>query len=299
MKKSWLLPAAAVIGGVAGLALRRLHLFYDFDAGTGLPLDPVRYGPALWGLTAAVLAVLLVLSLWKKARTFDKQFSSAFYARSPLWFILAAAGGVLFFAGGLLNLMDCFRPADLAGAAVRSSTSVLRLLLGVVSLLAGAGVCLTILAVRKKGEYRGGWFTLPGFACCLWVMACYQEWAKDPVLGHYLYPLLALLLSMLACYFISAFAFGKGRVTAVLFLASAAAALGVMSLADGGALYTVSLRLGAALYLLAMAGTLAENAARPAPPAVLPAGCAPADCAACPGCTPDGPAGAPQPENKP
>ena len=128
-----------------------------------------------------------------------------------------------------------------------------------------------------------------GFACCLWVMSGYQEWAKDPILSHYLFPLLALLLAMVACYLISAFAFGKGRVTATLFFAAAAAAAGIMVLADGEALYAVSLRLGIVLYLLAMAGTLAENASRPAPPTVLPAGCAPADCAACPGCPPAGP----------
>ena len=119
-------------------------------------------------------------------------------------------------------------------------------------------------------------------------MSCYQTWAKDPVVSHYLFPLLAVLLSMAACYLIAAFAFGRGKVTAALFFASAAAAVGIMVLFDGEALYLVSLRVGLILWLLSMAGCLAVNAARPAPPAVLPEGCTPADCAACPGCTPDG-----------
>ncbi len=160
------------------------------------------------------------------------------------------------------------------------------MLLGVLSLLAGAGICFTALNARKKGEYRSGWITLPGFVCCAWVMSCYQDWAKDPVTGHYLFPLLAVLLSMIACYLIPAFAFGKGRVTAALFFASAAAAVGIMLLGDREALYLVSLRVGLCLWLLAMAGCLADNAARPAPPAVLPEGCTPADCASCPGCPP-------------
>ena len=284
--KKWLLPGVAVVGGAAGLLVRRAYLANDFDPATGLPVAQPHFALPLYGVTAVVLIALLVLSLGKY-RSFDRQYSSAFYARKPLWFILAAAGGALLFVGGLVTLMDFFRPDDLGVGTTRAS-SILLVLLGVVSLLAGAGVCLTALATRKKGEYRGAWITLPGFVCCLWVMSCYQEWAKDPVTAHYLYPLLALLLAMIACYLIPAFAFGRGRVAAALFFASSAAALGIMTLASGGTLSVLALRLGLILWLLAMAGALADNAARPAPPVILPEGCAPADCAACPGCTPEG-----------
>lgn len=288
MRKSWLLPGLAVIGGIAGLLVRRAYLVNDFDPVSGLPAAQSRYGPILYGLTAVLLVLLLVLSLGKH-RKFDRQFSSAFYARKPFWFIISAAGGVLLFAGGLLLLMDYFRPESVdLGVQTTRASSLLLVLLGAVSILAGAGICLTALATRKKGEYRGAWITLPGFVCCLWIMSCYQDWAKDPVLSHYLYPLLAALLAMIACYLIPSFAFGRGRVTATLFFASAAAALWIMVLDIGGDLYVLSLRLGLILWLLAMTGCLADNAARPAPPAVLPQGCAPADCAACPGCTPTG-----------
>ena len=104
--------------------------------------------------------------------------------------------------------------------------------------------------------------------------------------AHYLIPLAAQLLAMLACVFIAGFAFGKGRVTATLFLTAAAVILNIAALADGGDLYQVSLRVGLVLWLLAMNGCLSINAARPAPPEVLPEGCTPADCASCPGCAP-------------
>ena len=48
----------------------------------------------------------------------------------------------------------------------------------------------------------------------------------------------------------------------------------------------VLIYIGLILWLLAMNGCLAVNASRPAPPAVLPEGCAPADCRSCPGCPP-------------
>ncbi len=288
MKKSWLLPGLAVIGGIAGLLVRQAYLANDFDPVTGLPAVQSHYGPLLYGLTGVLLVLLIVLSLGKH-RTFDRQFSSAFYARKPFWFIIAAAGGVLLFAGGLLLLMNYFRP-DVIDQGVQTTRAggLLKVLLGAVCVLAGTGVCLTALSTKKKGEYRGAWITLPGFVSCLWIMSCYQDWAKDPVISHYLYPLLAALLAMIACYLIPSFAFGKGRVSATLFFASAAAALGIMVLDIGGDLYILSLRLGLILWLLAMTGCLADNAARPAPPSVLPEGCAPADCASCPGCTPTG-----------
>ncbi|MFR4088393.1 MAG: hypothetical protein ACLT1A_11140 [Dysosmobacter sp.] len=38
MRKSVLLPAAAVAGGVVGLVVRRVYLANGFEAGTGLPI---------------------------------------------------------------------------------------------------------------------------------------------------------------------------------------------------------------------------------------------------------------------
>ena len=58
MKKCWLLPAAAVIGGVAGLLVRRLHLAHDFDPASGLPVAQPAYALPLYGITAVVLVVL-------------------------------------------------------------------------------------------------------------------------------------------------------------------------------------------------------------------------------------------------
>ena len=291
MKKSWLLPAVAAVGGLACLPLRRANLTWDFDSVTGLPVDQPRYAIPFYVLLLVFLAATLVLSLGKH-RSFDRQYSSAFYARKPFWFVVAAAGGVLLFAAGLLDLMDYFRPAydgAMLGAGIPyRATKILRILLGPVSILAGVGVCFTCMNTRKKGEYHSVWLPLPGYVCCIWVMLSYQTWSKDPVMAHYLLPLAAQLIAMLACGFIAGFAFGKGRVTVTLFLTAAAVILNLAALADDGALYLVSLRMGLVLWLLAMNGCLAVNASRPAPPEVLPEGCAPADCASCPGCPPQG-----------
>ena len=286
-KKSWLLPAVAAVGGLVCLPLRRADLTWDFDGATSLLADQPRYAIPLYLAVIVFLAAALVLSFGKH-RGFEKQYSSAFYARRPFWFVVAVAGGVLLFAAGLLDLMDYFKPADalMSSGVPYRATRILRMLLGPVSILAGVGIYFTCLNTRKKGEYRSVWIPLPGYVCCIWVMLCYQTWSKDPVTAHYLIPLAAQLLAMMACVFIAGFAFGKGRVTATLFLTAAAVILNIAALADGGDLYQVSLRVGLVLWLLAMNGCLSVNAARPAPPEVLPEGCTPADCASCPGCAP-------------
>ena len=284
--KSRVLPAVAVIGGILGLLIRRLYLTRGFDASTGLSVSQ-PYGAVLAAAVLAVLAALILLSRGEH-RNFDGKYSSAFYSARPFWFVLSAAGGVLMIAAGILNLMTWLgrRSADPYAVSSVGTAGVIRPVLGVVCLLAGAGIYFTALEMRRKGECRSAWISLPGFACCLWVMACYQSFAKDPVTGHYLLRLLAVLAAMAGCYCMATFAFGKGRVALTLVLDLMGAALGIMVLGDGQPLSDVSLQLGLVFYLLSMAGCLAANDGKPA----LPEGCAPADCRTCPGCPPVPPA---------
>ena len=156
--------------------------------------------------------------------------------------------------------------------------------LGVLSLLAAAGIYFVAQKMRRGAPILTAWAVVPGFACCLWIMAnYYQSWAEEPVLGQYLIPMLGALLSMIACFLVGGFAFGKARVTLTLTVCLAAGAFNIMALADGLPLADTALYLGMMFYLLSMAAALARNDAKPeAPPA-----CAP-NCAGCPGCAPMG-----------
>lgn len=88
--------------------------------------------------------------------------------------------------------------------------------------------------MRQGQPILTAWVVAPGFACCLWVMANYhQTWAEEPILGHYLVPMLAAVLSMIACFLLAGFAFDKGRVPVTQTVCVATAALNIMSLADG------------------------------------------------------------------
>ena len=78
MRKSVLLPAAAVAGGVVGLVVRRVYLANGFEAGTGLP---IAGAPSLWAMaivTIVVLGLLVALSCGK-----HKNYTQCYTGASP------------------------------------------------------------------------------------------------------------------------------------------------------------------------------------------------------------------------
>lgn len=52
---------------------------------------------------------------------------------------------------------------------------------GVLSLLAAAGIYFVAQKMRRGAPILTAWAVVPGFACCLWIMAnYYQSWAEEP-----------------------------------------------------------------------------------------------------------------------
>ena len=279
MKKSIALPAVALVGGVLGLAVRRWYLLTGFEPGTGLPVSGVPARFVLWAVIVLTVAAAVLLGRGKY-RGFEKQYTEAFRPRNGLAMSGRLAAAFFFVAGGFLNLAAYFGTYNEYGMR---SLSILRPILGVVCLLAGAAIFLMSQKINKKEPVSSAMLLMPAFAGCLWVMANYQSWAKDPVAGQYAYSLLAVLLSMLACYFVVSFAFAKGKVLPTLVICAAASALCILSLGDGLALYDLALNLAFACYLLAQMASLAENAVPKQVPFIRSPieGCAPSDCAAC------------------
>lgn len=249
--------------------------------GTGLP---IAGAPSLWAMALVAVAVVVVLAVLSagKHRNFDRCYAEAFLPRSPLCLTFQLAGVVLLAIGGFLALAHWVQSpvTDLGQRTV----SIAWAGLGILALLAAAGIYFVTLKMRRGQPILTAWVTLPGFAGCLWIMSNYYEsWAANPVLGQYLIPMLGALLSMLACFFMGGFAFEKGRVTVTLTLALAGGALNLMSLADGLPLADTALYLGMTFYLLASASALADSDARPeAAPTCS------AHCETCAGCAPMG-----------
>ncbi len=265
MRKSVILPGVAVAGGLVGLLVRRVYLAHGFGAGTGLPISGA---PSLWAMvlvSAAVAAALLVLSRGKH-RKFDQCYTGAFSPdTTPSALRRPGRGGSpghrRLFGPGRLGR----QPPYPAGTADDEHC------LGRAGGSQPAGRRRHLLCRPENAPGRPiltAWAVVPGFACCLWIMAnYYQSWAEEPVLGQYLIPMLGALLSMIACFLVGGFAFGKARVTLTLTVCLAAGAFNIMALADGLPLADTALYLGMMFYLLSMAAALARNDAKPeAPP---------------------------------
>lgn len=206
MRKSVILPGVAVAGGLVGLLVRRVYLAHGFEAGTGLPISGA---PSLWAMvlvSAAVAAALLVLSRGKH-RKFDQCYTGAFSPDTTPLLSGALAGAVLLAIGGFL------------------------------ALAAWAGSPRTLLGQRTMSIAWAGW----GFSACWpppastlsprkcagappfsppgpWSRLCLlpvdhgqllPELGGGAVLGQYLIPMLGALLSMIACFLVGGFAFGK------------------------------------------------------------------------------------------
>lgn len=291
MRKALVLPAVAGIGGLIGLVVRQRFLVQAFEPDTGLPIGGVPVTYAMWAVALITAAAIIALSLGKH-RTFEKSYTSAFGRGNMVQTSCTLASAGLLLAAGFFNI-EAFVSSPVNPMTMAREVSIVRPILGVVCLAAAAGIWFVMQEMNRFRQVKSVWTLLPGFACCLWVMANYQTWAQDPTIERYLFSLVAILLAMIGCYCLPGFAFGKGQVTLTLITCLLAAAFGIMVLGDGLPMMDLALVLAMVFYLGSMASVLLDNDARPEPPKpVDPASCG----GSCQGCTGCGPI--PAPENK-
>ena len=291
MRKALVLPAVAGIGGLIGLVVRQRFLVQAFEPDTGLPIGGVPVTYAMWAVALITAAAIIALSLGKH-RTFEKSYTSAFGRGNMVQTSCTLASAGLLLAAGFFNI-EAFVSSPVNPMTMAREVSIVRPILGVVCLAAAAGIWFVMQEMNRFRQVKSVWTLLPGFACCLWVMANYQTWAQDPTIERYLFSLVAILLAMIGCYCLPGFAFGKGQVKLTLITCLLAAAFGIMVLGDGLPMMDLALVLAMVFYLGSMASVLLDNDARPEPPKpVDPASCG----GSCQGCTGCGPI--PAPENK-
>ena len=160
MRKSVLLPALAVAGGIVGLLVRRVYLANGFEVGTGLP---IAGAPSLWAMALVAVAVVVVLAVLSagKHRNFDRCYAEAFLPRSPLCLTFQLAGVVLLAIGGFLALAHWVQSpvTDLGQRTV----SIAWAGLGILALLAAAGIYFVTLKMRRGQPILTAWVTLPSW----------------------------------------------------------------------------------------------------------------------------------------
>lgn len=259
MQKPIILPVAAAAAGVIGLIARRLYLAAALEPGTGLPVPGSAAGYAMWAVLVLMLVVCAALGL-KNAPAGQYDYTQAF-APDQIGLMGGLCAAILYGIGGLFNLWGVINMRTVYGTP---ALSIIHVLLGVVCLLAAAGIFLVLSRMRRGGAVTSAWALAPGFASCLWVMGNYQDWAKNPVPGQYVACLAAILLTMAACCLQSGFAFGQGRPGLTMAVTLCSAAFAIAALGEGAAIYDFILYAAAAVYMLAMAHNLAGAEGRPA-----------------------------------
>lgn len=258
MRKEILLPAVAVVGGLAGFGLRWWELATAFEPDTGLPIAgaPATYTPIAFSVVMA--AVLLILSLTVKYPQFQG-YGQAFSAKgNTLYATVGVLSGFLLIGAGGLMVYDF---------AMGNNTIYTRLIVAVMAVASGLCV-MTTVRDNFKGTGTGKYsvpLLIPAFTFCVWLIAAYQVRAGDPVQLDYVYELFAIITGLLGLYFIAGFSFDKGKCGVAVFFSLLGVYFSLVTLADQHDWGTLALYGFTILYLLTSSALLLYNAARPLP----------------------------------
>lgn len=280
MRKEFLLPALALGGGLAGLALRLWELSSAFEADTGLPVAGAPATLVLAGFSAAVLLALVLLCRGT-GRGFQGSYDEAFQAAGSIPYLtvmvaaafLMAGSGVLLLAqaGGVLSESL----AASAGTGLGLSglfqllLSVGRELLLAILALASAASLFLLGKNNYKGEGKGersGCLLTPAYTACVWLIVSYLDHSGDPIVLDYVYQLFAVVAAVLGSYFLAGFGYQRPKGFPAAFFSLAAMYFCLVTLADRHTPAELLLYVGYFLYFAGSVHVLLAHLARPLGP---------------------------------
>lgn len=247
MRKDIVLPAAAWLGGIAGFALRRRELEQAYDP----QLRLMSVVPATWMLWALSGVLFVLFALCCRKMDWKREPRQWFYAPETGYIMLMVSAGFVLMASGIVG----FWKMDL-----RQMGMMLKAAYG---LFIPAGVCVLLAG---QTAYRHTWskhapllFMLPSFAVLVWLIACYQDSAKQPQAEVYVWHMLAAIALVLAAYTIVTLAVGRGGAGRASLFSLMGIVLAGTTLADAHKPATVLVCLFALLYLTAQSWMLLRN----------------------------------------
>lgn len=256
MGKNFVVPLIALLGGFVGYALRTWQLRTAFEPESLLPIPA---SPATWTIVifSVLMACLFVfLSLPRKQKDHSALlYQQAMQIHSILYLALFLIAGLATLYGAFLYYRGSFSMLQ-----DQPQTNVLQLIFAVVAAL--AGLSLLFFAFRqyqeRKLQYSMTQLILT-FSSCLWLMVSYQRWAKDPFTLNYLFILLAIMIGMLAHYFIATYAFGSSRLHFVYLFSSSAIFFSITALANKGPVGERCFLLAQTIYLASCLFLISRN----------------------------------------
>lgn len=234
MTKDKLLPLSISLVGVGGFFLNRLISTTAVDPDTFLLL-PSSYPTALFGLTAVVAVVLLLILASYSA---PSGLAALFRAPGQLSNVLWLSGGLLLLFGGALTGYQILHTIHTVGL------SIPLVLCAVLNVIAGVSqlVVYKYLSQNIWSDSLPMMTVFPSLAALPWLLYCYQENTRNPVITLYAFELLAFSTIAFALYLVSTAAYGKTYYRTCLFLSLFGAYLSITALSAGNALgYTITL----------------------------------------------------------
>lgn len=273
MKKQWILPLTAVLGGAAAFILRLLQRHTGFESGTGLPVPGNPAGMILVVLLAALAAVLILLVRQLPKETEAGPAFPDVFTTDDTKLLTLPVMGVFFIAlsgladlyeglgmGSLLLQMAAGDPSGALASSLRivapGFSAKAQILMAILSIASAAGLFVNLLACRRRdgapaGSANGNLLLIPPVNLVFRLVLTYRIDSVDPVLVAYYVELLALVFLCLGFYRLSSFAFRAGRTRHFALYSGAAVILCVAALADGSPyLSSILIYIGGALTLL-------------------------------------------------
>lgn len=261
MRNHFILPAAALVAGAAGFVLRLRQWSTCYD-----PLEE-RFvsGSAIGMAVVLIFAVFAVMFLVASLKCAPKEQKFPLVCGDPLFMMLMAAGGFLFFGAGALGLLEGMELMQLWRSGlitVAASYPAALLLCGGLSLV--SGICVLVMgkyAYRPaEGKSASLPAVLPPFALLVWLFATHQAHATDPILMGYGVYLAAAALLTLAHYDAAGFYHGQRHVRRFLFCTLMGTTLAVASFGDGLSYFQMAMAAACALSALGHAYALLSPA---------------------------------------
>lgn len=252
MGKKYLLLVVSIVGGIIGFFLRRWQLSTSFELDTGLPIGGTTATLVITALSALVVLLLLLLSFSaRKQNSALLGFAETFRCHSFLYLLLVWAAALLTAMAAVLHYK-----ASLA----QPETNFLELFFSLLTLCAAASLFLIGKQLYQEKNLKGSLLLLlPAYSVCLWLMVCYQNWARDPFVLDYVFALLAIIASMLGHYFIASYAFYKPKPASIFIFGMLAVYFSLVALAGSADLLNKVLYAAQVLYFIPTVFVLCRN----------------------------------------
>ena len=246
MKRNWTTFLLA-LAGLLGFALCRWTVSTAFDSATRLVLPGTPALMALRIFAVAIPAASVLAALLLRKNRPQPGWATLYGGMNGHLSRLGVVAGALFFAGAMGMASGKLTPLIFQRDISYLAGSLAGLL------LIGGSICMIWLSVSGRRGPAGRDSLLPlviGFGLCLWLILFYHDNARDPVVAHYCWQLLALMASTLACYYQACLAFDRPRPLRCRVTTAVAAVYSLAALPSAQSLPQLLLMAGLALWML-------------------------------------------------